>query len=989
MSVSSKTLAGDSLPLPVVQSTTTNESQRKPRFSPSNPRNQLRVRWAKLKRRIGSGSAPDDHNDLTTATSDASENGSSFAGGRRQAPVGGGEEPTDEVDEVVVDQTMAFGDWGAKNSTSQGGRLSAREDGFGTGGTGTKGDGSEGSMTGRGTGWVSEQGVGQIGAWLRWRVWPLTRYFFAPSYHDLPTEDAYQKEIWYTQKSTYIFGACFLVLNWVWGVSLLPHPWSRWNKIYYYLIGPITTVPLVPMAILDFPRRTFWAWQLLLLISIYLCAAANIVDMNLCNYYVPAHKSCGNRDFQATLYYASALPVVGLFALGLSRTFASIGAVLWILLVGGAILPIRVAYIRNVINIVMFQSFVIYTHYRRDLADRRMYTMRSELKVQFKAKQKAQINERKTMDSKRRFSSYIFHEVRVPLNTALLAVQNLEGANVFDKSSEHAEEYAALKGSLEMMSGVLNDVLDFSRMERGGFTSVSRPFSFHNVMRSIFVPLRLDANARGLDLITALDVRVDEVAVRAAFPEEAGDNDPVNEGDGTVMGDEMRLRQVINNLASNACKFTSAGGQISITTRMIYPLDSCPSGIDGTTAYESAISDVTTAGSYSPRLSANRLQQHEAKDDDRSHDLIVVRIEITDTGVGIRPKDMTDSKLFSAYVQTEIGRHQGGKGTGLGLSLVRQIVMLSGGRLGVKSRVGFGSTFWVEMPFGVGPQTRRTDFQDAGRRIGNSMTPGSESSVGSATRESKKLLATSDYELDDSGITVIGDEKGGIELGPIGAFRLSSPPRQDKTSTNDRLVRPDAHTTMSSVSAPAAVAPAADQTLKAKNAKLEFADGPLRVLIVDDDNLTRRLMGRMMERLGCTISSAENGQIALDMLLQVTDPPPASPTTGIDPRSGSAKKNYDITFLDNQMPICSGLEVVSMLRSLGRDDLVIGVTANALLSDQEQYLEQGASFVLTKPVLEEQLRRYLIIADQRRKDAKAGIVGQVVRPPPIIIRSDS
>lgn len=122
---------------------------------------------------------------------------------------------------------------------------------------------------------------------------------------------------------------------------------------------------------------------------------------------------------------------------------------------------------------------------------------------------------------------------------------------------------------------------------------------------------------------------------------------------------------------------------------MIYPLDSCPSGIDGTTAYESAISDVTTAGSYSPRLSANRLQQHEAKDDDRSHDLIVVRIEITDTGVGIRPKDMTDSKLFSAYVQfsfgpflgphalrfllmfwsnrTEIGRHQGGKGTGLGM----------------------------------------------------------------------------------------------------------------------------------------------------------------------------------------------------------------------------------------------------------------------------------------------------------------------------------
>lgn len=60
------------------------------------------------------------------------------------------------------------------------------------------------------------------------------------------------------------------------------------------------------------------------------------------------------------------------------------------------------------------------------------------------------------MDAKRRFSSYIFHEVRVPLNTALLAVQNLDGANVFDKSSEHGVEWTALEGSLSMMSQVLN-----------------------------------------------------------------------------------------------------------------------------------------------------------------------------------------------------------------------------------------------------------------------------------------------------------------------------------------------------------------------------------------------------------------------------------------------------------------------------------------------------------------------------------------------------
>ncbi len=93
----------------------------------------------------------------------------------------------------------------------------------------------------------------------------------------------------------------------------------------------------------------------------------------------------------------------------------------------------------------------------------------------------------------------------------------------------------------------------------------------------------------------------------------------------------------------------------------------------------------------------------------------MVRIEVSDTGCGIRPKDMVESKLFctipliswsesasnlshaAAFNQTEAGRLQGGKGTGLGLALVRQIVKLSGGRLGLQSKAHEGSTFWVEL----------------------------------------------------------------------------------------------------------------------------------------------------------------------------------------------------------------------------------------------------------------------------------------------------
>lgn len=92
-------------------------------------------------------------------------------------------------------------------------------------------------------------------------------------------------------------------------------------------------------------------------------------------------------------------------------------------------------------------------------------------------------------------------------------------------------------------------------MEKGGFSSVSRPFSFHNVMRSIFGTLKLDADARKLELHTNLDPRVDQVAKRAAYDdeeeEEDGEEKGVNEkgekevleGEGLVMGDEMRLRQ--------------------------------------------------------------------------------------------------------------------------------------------------------------------------------------------------------------------------------------------------------------------------------------------------------------------------------------------------------------------------------------------------------------------------------------------------------------
>jgi osomolarity two-component system sensor histidine kinase SLN1 len=135
----------------------------------------------------------------------------------------------------------------------------------------------------------------------------------------------------------------------------------------------------------------------------------------------------------------------------------------------------------------------------------------------------------------------------------------------------------------------------------------------------------------------------------------------------------------------------------------------------------------------------------------------------------------------------------------------------------------------------------------------------------------------------------------------------------------------------------------------------------LPVLVVDDDRMTRMLMQRMLERLKCVVTTATNGQQALELITGMSDSvdtpgsnegeyfadgratsPGISREMGCLPTPGAPESKYAVVFLDNQMPVLSGVEMVRKVRKLGRKDLIVGVTGNALLPDQEEYLAAGA-----------------------------------------------
>ncbi len=500
------------------------------------------------------------------------------------------------------------------------------------------------------------------------------------------------------------------------------------------------------------------------------------------------------------------------------------------------------------------------------------------------------------------FLANMSHEIRTPLNAVIGMTELVLDTSL---SSVQREYLSTVKAAGDSLLTLLNDILDFSKIEAGMLNIERIELNLRDSIGDTVQTLATRAHGKGLELACQ---------VQSDVPE-------------TLVGDPGRLRQLLVNLVGNAIKFTDRG-EVVIRVEM------------------------------GPRTA----------------DEVCLHFAVTDTGVGI-PAAKHQS-IFGAFVQADGSTTRKYGGTGLGLTISSQLVNLMGGKIWVESEVGLGSTFYFTVPFGLKQapvQVAMADVLDlpvlvvddnaTNRRILEEvlanwhMRPTAVDSAQSALSAMQRArdagtpfaIVLTDVNMPGmDGFTLVEqirrtpDLAGAIIMMLTSADRIGDAARCHDLGVKRYLMKPVKQSDLlDAITAALSASPIED-----KPADLATAPSPalnrrrLRILTAEDNLLNQRLTTCVLEKMGHTVTIADDGMAAL---------------------AAMEKQPFDLVMMDIQMPNMDGLEATAAIRereaATGAHIPIIAMTAHAMKGDKERCLSGGMDDYLAKPLRAEDLLR--------------------------------